>query len=214
MVKTNRLMNIKLLVLAGAILFYSCRPGNDKSGIDEGTLKGKTYSSEEIGWTIQIPDGWTLISGDKLKENDEKGRKAIAEIQGEVDISGLKHLVSFQKNPFNIFQSTTEPFELEYAGEWEENHEALKDLLKATYANQGMKADMSSSKAAIGGLEFHVVHIIIYAPDGEIILYQDMYSRYMNGLDFSVNLNYNNDRDKETLETVWKNSRFKKSGNP
>lgn len=202
---------LTIITLSTTLTFISCGQTDPNKQIDEGTVQGDTYASQEIGWTIEIPDGWTVISKDKLEEIDEKGMKAIEEVQeGGFDYSGLKHLISFQKNQFNIFQSTSEPFNLEYEGEWEDNNAGLKELLYATYTNQGIKIDTSSSKTTVDGLDFEVFHITVYGPKGNIILYQDMYSRYINGFDFGVNINYNNDKDKETLMNVWKNSKFKK----
>ena len=203
--------NILNLVITLTILaLLSCGQTDPNKQIDEGNVKGETYISQEIGWTIQIPNGWNVISKDKLEANVDKGRKIIEEVAGEFDSSGLKHLISFQKNKFNIFQSTSEPFKLEYEGEWEDSNEGVKVLLYDAYTNQGIKIDTSSSYTTIDEVDFIVFHIIIYSPKGEVILYQDVYGSYINGFDFGVNLNYNNDKDKEVLMTVWKNSKFKK----
>jgi len=204
-----RKSNLINLLLVLALLMTSCRLDPNKQ-IDEGKVEGKIYKSQEIGWTINIPQGWTVISKNKIEANNEKGRKAIEEVAGEFDYSGLKHLISFQKNQFNIFQSTSEPFELEYEGEWEDNNAGLKELIYEAYINQGIKVDTSSAKATIDGLEFEVFKSTIYGPDGNVILYQEMYSRYINGYDFGVNINYNNEKDKETMMEVWTNSKFRR----
>ncbi len=193
------------------LTFISCRQTDPNKQIDEGTVKHNTYTSEEIGWTIEIPDGWTVVEKEQTRANNERGLKAMEEVlEGEIDYSGLKNLIGFQKNKFNIFQSTSEPFELEYEGEWEDNNESLKALLYATYTNQGIKIDTSSSKATTDGLDFKVFHIIVYGPNGKRILHQDMYSKYINGFDFGVIISYNNEKDKKTMMDVWKNSKFKK----
>jgi len=78
-----------------------------------------------------------------------------------------------------------------------------------TYNNNGIKIDTSSSKEKIDKLEFNVFHITMYGPDGNIMLYQDMYGRYHKGYDLGVNLNYFNDKEKDEMMRVWKNSKFK-----
>ena len=140
-----------------------------------------------------------------------KGLKAAEEVAGEIDYSGLKHLISFQKDQFNIFQSSSEPFPLEYEGVWEQNYARIKGVLYDTYTNQEIEVDTSSSRARIDGIDFAVFHMVIHAPTGEIIVYQDMYSSHINGFDFAVTLNYNNDKDKETLMAVWEDSKFRKT---
>ncbi|QNR25128.1 hypothetical protein [Croceimicrobium hydrocarbonivorans] len=205
----------KLLTLVSiltTLTFISCGQPDPNKQIDEGTVKDNTYTSEEIGWTIKIPDGWTVINQEQTQANNERGLNALEEtLENEIDLSGLKNLIGFQKNQFNIFQSSSEPFELEYDGEWEENNAALKEVIYTTYLNQGMRADSSATTTEeIDGLEFQRFSFTIYSPKGEVIMKQTMYSRLINGFDFGVNLNYNNDEDKEIMLEAWKNSTFKK----
>lgn len=48
----------------------------------------------------------------------------------------------------------------------------------------------------------------MYDPDGKVMLYQDMYSKLINGYDFGANLSYINDKEKNELMSAWKNSKF------
>jgi len=204
---------ILLTIFTGiALSLTSCGQVDPNKNIDEGKVEGNIYTSEEIGWTIEIPKGWTVIDKKKTKETNEKGLKALEEtMEGEIDYSGLKNLISLQKDQFNIFQSTSEPFELEYEGEWEENNSALKEIIYTTYLNQGMKTDSSATTIEkIDGLEFHKYSFTIYSPKGEVILKQIIFSRLINGFDFGVNINYNNDKDRDELLKVFMNSKFKK----
>ena len=211
--KTKRMKKILFTIFTGiALSLTSCGQVDPNKNIDEGKVEGNVFTSEEIGWTIEIPKGWTVIDKEKTKETNEKGLKALEETMGgEIDYSGLKNLISLQKDQFNIFQSTSEPFKLEYEGEWEENNSALKEILYTTYLNQGMKTDSSATTIEkIDGLEFHKYSFTIYSPKGEVILKQIMFSRLINGFDFGVNINYNNDKDRDELLKVFKNSKFKK----
>lgn len=191
----------------------SCGQNIPKNSVDEGIVEGNIYSSKEIGWTIEIPKGWTIIDKEKTEETAKKGLKAIEEtIDEKVDYSEVKNLISFRKNKFNIFQSTSEPFEVEHEEEWEENNDALKKIIYSTYENQGIKVDSSATTIEkIDGLDFQTYNFTIYSRKGEIILKQMMLSRLINGFDFGVNLNYNNDKDRDELLKVFRNSKFIKS---
>ncbi|MNE81863.1 hypothetical protein D3C80_1785430 [compost metagenome] len=136
--------------------------------------------------------------------------KAIEEtIDAKVDYSGLKNLIRFQKNQFNIFQSTSEPFKQEYEGEWKENNNSLKTIIYSTFENQGIKSDSSATSIEkIDGLDFHTYSFTIYDPKGNIILKQIMYSRLINGFDFGVNINYNNEKDKNEMLKAFRKSKF------
>ncbi|WP_430965277.1 hypothetical protein [Spongiimicrobium sp. 2-473A-2-J] len=201
-------MKIKIITLLALIILISCKTNPNKQ-IDEGKITESTYHSNEIGWTMEIPTGWNVTHKSVSDERTEKGLEAIKESAGiDYDATGLKQLLNFQKDRFHIFQSTSEPFEIEYEGEWEDNNEGLKQLLYETYESRGIKIDTSSSTKKIDNLNFEVFHITMYGPDGKIILYQDMYSRLINGFDFGVNLNYINEKEKNEMMKVWKESKF------
>lgn len=205
----NRHITIFIGILFSITSFGQIDPNKQ---IDEGKFENDIYSSKEIGWTINIPKNWKIISKEQNKEYEKIGLDAMEKIaDGEIDISGLKNLIGFQKNQFNMFQSTSEPFELEYQGEWEENNDELKDLIYNTYENQGIKVDSTTTKIIkVDGLDFQTYEFTIYSPKGNLILNQLMYSRLINGLDFGVNINYNNESDKNEMLNSWLNSKFRK----
>lgn len=201
------------IIACTLILITSCVQRDPNKSVDEGTVENNTYTSSEIGWTIEIPKGWKVIGKDIKKRRTEKGLNAIQEvIDGEIDYSNLKDLIAFEKNRFNIFQSTSELFNLEYEGEWEENHAALKEIIYSTYLNQGIKVDSSSTTIEkIDNLDFHSYTFTVYGLKGEIILKQIIFSRLINGFDFGVNINYNNYKDRDEMLRVFKSSKFKKA---
>lgn len=203
---------IKLTLIVCSFTIISCGPADPNEQIDEGRVKDRTYESKEIGWTIKIPKGWTITSKDKVDNNDEKGKNAIEKSTGsEIDITDLKHLISFQKNQFNLFLSTSEPFKEEFPGEYQKKNKELNEIIFKTYTDQGIKADTSSGKEIIQGLEFSTFYTTIYSSEGKVILNQILYSRLINGFDFGVNINYNNEEDKKIMINAWKNSTFAKN---
>lgn len=191
---------------------FSCGQIDPNKQIDEGKIENHSYSSKEIGWTINIPKNWTVTSREQNEKYEKKGLDAMEElVEGEIDISGLKNLIGFQKNRFNIFQSTSEPFKLEYEGEWEETNNGVKELIYNTYLQQGIRVDSTATEIIkIDGLDFHSYELIVYGPNNDVILNQLMYSRLINGFDFAANINYNNDSDKKEMLNAWMNSKFKK----
>lgn len=202
-------MKNKLLVLLILTTLSSCKSDPNKQ-IDEGKITENTYHSDEIGWTMNIPKGWNVTHRSVLAERNEKGLDMIEESTGlEYDDSQLKQLLNFQKNRFNIFQSTSEPFEVEYDGEWEENNASIKELLYNLYTEKGIKTDTTATKITnIDGLDFRYFTITLHSPKGEVLLNQLMYSRLINGFDFGVNINYNNEEDKNEMLEAWLNSKF------
>jgi len=204
-------MKLIRLFLFIAVIFCSCKQRDAKhldpnKQVDEGSVKGEVYNSPDIGWTITIPTGWTVVSRDQTDANDKKGSEAMKKAyKGEINMSKLKHLISFQKDKFNVFMSTYEPFK-DGAEAYEQNCLAVNNLIYETYTQQGIKSDTSSGKELIHGHYFRTFYATLYAPGGQAVLRQILYSRLINEKDFTVTLNYNNEKDKEAMMDAWKNS--------
>ena len=201
-----------ILGLIVILLLGSCGSSDPNQNVDEGTIENRTYSSEEVGWRIEIPNGWEITEKAKTEAINEQGAEALEEyIEDGIDVSEMKNLIGFQKDQFNSFLSTTEPFELEYEGEWEENNQALKLLIYSVYEQQGLIVDSSiTTTETIDGLDFRTYDFTLYTPDGEVLMKQIMYSRLINGLDFGVNINYNNRGDRVEMLEAFRNSSFLK----
>jgi hypothetical protein len=194
--------NLIFLVVA---LLAACHPSTPKTEAP----KVETYTSKEIGWTIDIPKGFQSMSKNRIEANEEKGRQAIEKASGTAVLTdSLIHLVNFQKNQFNSFMATIERFNEAKDGNYNEHNESIKKLIFDTYTHQNIKVDTLSGKEMIGKVPFNSFHIKIYGPNGEVIMNQIMYSTLTAGYDFGAAINYNNEVDKKTLIDAFKNSEF------
>lgn len=181
------------------------------AGQEDSATTAQRYFSEELQWSIAIPTGYSIMSSDQISANDKKGRDAVEKVYGEtIPMDSLKNLITFQKDKFNLFGASIEPFKEEYPGEYIENNHQINQLIYETFKSQGIHADTASGMETIQGMSFSVFYSTIYGPDGKVILNQILYSTLLNGYDFGVNINYNNPADRDILLNVWKNSMFKK----
>jgi len=205
----SALLKTLLFSLPCAFFLSSCGNSDPGRQVDEGDVSDGIYRSEEIGWTIQIPAGVEVSSISETERLRELGAGAMEDTLDEgIDTKGVKTLIGFQFDRFNRLQSTTEPFKDIEGSSWEENNDALKDLIRNTYKDQGVAAKFSETRTEkIDGLDFRVYDIAILAPDQSVILNQILYSRLINGFDFSVNINYQREENKEVMMTAWKSSR-------
>ncbi|HEY4209456.1 MAG TPA: hypothetical protein VGM31_21675, partial [Puia sp.] len=173
------------LFLVAATLLFSCKQ-KDKhldpnKQVDEGAIKGETYVSKALGWSIVIPKGYTVVSRDQTEANEKKGAEAIKKSSNtEIDMSDLKHLISFQKDRFNTFLSTSEPFPSDKPGAFDGNCAAVNKMIYDAYTSQNIRSDTSSGVEVIHGHRFNVFHATLYSKDGKVILQQLLYSRLMD----------------------------------
>ncbi len=212
MLKKINLVKWMLIHLLFLVFITSCNNSDRTGNPEEVTTSKASYTIPEIAWTMQIPEGWKIIPEERLLEYDKKGLAAMEKTVGEkIDYSGLKHLINFSKNQFNIFQSTIEPFKVEYDGEWEENEKALREVILSTYKAQGIQAEVTEiSNENIDGINFHKFEITIYSPKGEFILTQIMFSYLINGFDFGATIISNNEEDKRVMLEAFRHSHFGK----
>ena len=105
-------MKHPLLSIIAILFLASCQSDPNKQ-MDEGTITENIYRSKEMGWTMQIPDGWTVTHKNTVDERAEKGLEMMSESTGvEFDVSQLKVLLNLQKDQFHNFQSSAEAFTL------------------------------------------------------------------------------------------------------
>jgi hypothetical protein len=199
-------MKTKLCALFAIItLFIACNSSSTK----EEKPKLQTYTCKEIGWTITIPAGFKALSKSRIEANEKKGKEAIGKVaEGDIKTDSLQHLVNFQKNQINSFGATIEPYIEKQSGDYLVNNQLIKKLIHDTYVNQKIKIDTLSGKEEIAGQTFNTFNIKIYGPNGEVLMNQIMFNKLIKGYDFGVNINYNNETDKETLVKAFKNSKF------
>ncbi|RZK56627.1 MAG: hypothetical protein EOO87_04970 [Pedobacter sp.] len=187
--------------------FFACTSSAKK----EEKAAASVYKNEEIGWEIEIPLGFNMISQARIDANDKLGKEAIGKVyDGDVKVDSLKHLLSFNKNRFNLFDSTIEPYTEEKPGEYEANNLLIKKLIFDTYNKQGIKIDTSSNKVEVSGKQFFAFYIKVYGPNGTLVLNQVMFNKAIKNHDFGVNITFNNAIDSALLIDAFKKSTFTK----
>lgn len=180
--------------------------------VDEGEINGNIYNSKEIGWTFEIPQGWDIMDVSMSEKMNQKGLKVLeSTIDAEIDTSQLKHLISIKHGRFNILQSSSEPFGSNNQKEWLENNEEIKKILLQTFDSQGIKNSYTPTTVEkIDGKDFQHYKISLYYPNGNLLMEQLIFSRLINGFDFSVHISCADPNDQKVALQALKNSKFKK----
>lgn len=198
---------IAVLLLSGLLSACSGTPNTEQP-----PTKHTTYHSTDIGWTMEIPDGWTINSKEELSEREKKGKAIMAEsIGNDIDISGLKNLANFQKDKTALFQSSIEPFDTVKDGSWKEHCQLLKELIYDSYTRKGLQVDTTATTiVTVDGLEFERLYSVMHIPGRSVTLKQIMFLRLIKGYAFGANISYIEDADKEIMMQAWMQSRFEK----
>lgn len=173
------------LFLFYILLLLSCR---GKSQHEE-KPSTTTYHNRHINWTITIPAGW------KIKEWYTNNKKDT--------------LYDFVKSQYNEFSFTAWQYAELKPGDY--NLQVAKEHLD--YYNgitaTGLRADTSSGKELIGGLEFITFSLTAYPPATNLPVTQIIfYSRLMRGRNFHVSIQFNNEAHFKDIYAAFKNCKF------
>jgi hypothetical protein len=175
-----------------------------------GTIKDRVYHSDEVGWTVTIPEGWKIASLSESQANTADGIDVLEDyLETDIDLSGLIELVSFSKSEFNDFAGTAEAFDEAVDGNYQDHNKQLQAIIYDASVEQGLTIDSSSTTAIIDGLSFNVFNMTIMVPDtDEEWVSLQMYSRYISKYDFAVSITSDNAADKKELTDAIMNSKF------
>jgi hypothetical protein len=206
---------LSALLLCGCIL--SCQERKQsftdkQKEIETGKLDPQNiYSVKEIGWTVQLPEGWEVMTRKELQAITDKGKKEMEKtFDTKIDNSGVQQLLSLRKDRFNSFLSNMQKFDSSEDGTYEERLLTMNEIIRTTYRSKNMKLEDKVGATRIGGVMFDVLDIKIFTPDDgkKVLLYQSIYSAFINGYDFTMNINYNNNETKELLLRMVNSSKF------
>ncbi len=169
------------------------------------------YTDTELGWTMPLPDGWSIQPQEDILAGEAKGRQTMEGLSGEsIDVAQLKHLLFMEKDQFNQFRSTSEPSPPSVAGDYELAIEDMKSLLQRSFVSQGINCDTTVTIVEnIGGVDFYTFSMNVYTPEGDLMFSQIMYSALRNGKDFGVSIIYNSDATRDEILGAWRKSVFK-----
>ncbi|MEM6685536.1 MAG: hypothetical protein AAF617_07035, partial [Bacteroidota bacterium] len=161
-----------LLIFSIFICLIACKKVDPNKHIDEGNVKDQVYTSSELGWQIKIPQGWDVITKTETDYLTERGLEAMEDtFDVEIDISGVKDLISFRKNRFNAFLSNSEPFEETYTDEWKDNNADVKKLVYETFMDQGINVDSTATEIVqIDGFDFLRFGFRVKSPNNTVVM--------------------------------------------
>jgi tetratricopeptide (TPR) repeat protein len=199
-------MKISFLLILVSILLAGCK---FEAAINPNELtEPLLVENEVVGWKIEVPAGWEMISEEETQERQDRGFEAIEESMDlEIDASGMLQLLNIKKNATNVLAITAQPFFEEYIDEWKATNIYLQEILFDTYENKDITPEMSVIETEqIYGLEFSTYSIILLNEDSEIN--QTIYSSLHNGFDVSVILTYTDDAIKDEMFAIWRSSKF------
>ena len=205
-------MKNRVFLLLIFVCILSCKKSDKQPYGNKDIIKNNVFENKEIGWKMEIPTNWKIIKKEKSNKDVIDAYETVETSTGEkYNKSQFTNILKFEKDMFNKFSSTIEKYDIKIHGDWNKTNSKVKKIIYESYLKQGIKVDSSATKTEnIGGIDFKTYELTLYNKKNEIALNQIMFSKYLNGFDFGVNINYNNVEDKRLLLKHWKESKFAK----
>lgn len=202
---------LQILIVFTSCSFLSCQNDSYKKPISEGKIINDLYWNEDLNWKMKIPNDWNI---DDNTQNKDVEKEMLNEIEKtanrKFDISKAVDLIGLTKDDFNSFQSTVEPNLLESENDIVENNLIVKNTLYKTYQNINIPIDSTKTeKIKIDGVDFETYKFIIYDDLGNTLMLQEIFCGIVKGAYLMVNINSNNDIDKNIIKNSWLNSTFR-----
>ncbi|MCH2184215.1 MAG: hypothetical protein MK108_19625 [Mariniblastus sp.] len=206
-----KLIPNRWLLMLLAITLPACGAPKGEGPKAAGDRAGSRYTSPAIGWTIEIPDGWSIIPRDELRELSPNGSAPQAERFGQpVSSAGWKPLINFRRNESNSFLSSLQVWDGKPEEEWESRLEAYRQQLLATYQATGVPMEaVDTETVMIDGLEFKMFEIRLLGPEETVVLTQQFYNRLINDYNVRIMLDYNTKADRDVMIGALQNSKFR-----
>jgi hypothetical protein len=172
----------------------------------------KIYSFKQIGWTVELPADFLVIDSAENTARMERGAKAMEDANDiKADISETITLIGATKNKYNYFNAAIEPFDSKGNISWKTSNQQLKELLYKTFAEKmkDAKIDSASNNEVIDGLSFDKFRITVTIDD-KVLFNSFLLSKLYKGYDFGISYLYLDERTKDQIESMLRNSKFSK----
>lgn len=206
----NHLINMRYFIfflLFGA--FFGCNFKSNSQTPEK--ANDPVYVFEPVGWKMKIPDGYEILSREEGNRLTEKGFKSIRESVGQdFEVQPHQDLLSFRKDRFNVFISSSQVMDSLEFYPHEEVHNGVVEIMLKTYQDSGMKVEHKRGSEIIYGRSFITDEFKLYTPEGRHFLTQLMFTTLFGDIELSATASWNQDQFRDEMLKAWRSSAFKK----
>lgn len=172
-------------------------------------IPGEMYRNKQLGWEMPVPAGWVTVSKGQMDDLERKGQDAMRKAFETEEISNdHTQLLAFQKDNVNMCFSTLDAYQVAQNVTFEDHIHNIGSLIAETYEKNGVATQHSIDTMALDGLEFIRINLTLFDTKNNPVLKQKILYRQFGDNTLTINLNYNNDIDRNTLLEALRRSKF------
>lgn len=168
------------------------------------------FSSKLLGWTMKIPQKWTVLPRANLQAQANNGLKLLAMENNKAakkQITETVYLLSLKKSNRKMFSALVAPYDSTKM-KYNQIVSATKELIYNSLLKQGIKTDSTWSKEIIDHKEFRVFKMTAYNKENQPIVNQVYYNCLIKNSLFTAIILYDTDESRDSLLNSWRSSKF------
>ena len=105
----------------------------------------RVFTFNDIGWTINLPEGFELLDSTSVAARMAKGRQAVESTNGDkMEAMERKQLIIAKKNGSNYFGCSLTPFDEVKDGSWQSTNQKQRELAFETMVKKVPSAQFDS----------------------------------------------------------------------
>jgi hypothetical protein len=176
----------------------------------KGSINGYKYTYNEIGWSFDIPDGWSVRSAEEIARVRGIAKEAFLEtLNQDVPLTPTP-LLYLHNGKNNRFTSEAGVYD-QSPDIYEANADQLNAQLQELFNSKGLKTSGNKSKIKINGINFLVYGTNILSQDRKKVLAKSiMYTALIDNIDFVMSYTCVDRKECKKIESAILSSSFSK----
>lgn len=170
----------------------------------------KVLRFKELGWTVTVPDGFSILDSASQAANNNRGEKILEKSTGlEIDASATRTLLSINNGPLSYLNATITAFNESTDGDYAEVSKQVNEILYTTMSEQikGGTVDSSSTEVVYAGQRFRKFTLKMRLNE-KMTMVMVMLSKLHKGWDFGISYIYTDEKGRLALEGMIERSSF------
>ena len=172
---------------------------------------GQTFTFTDIGWTINLPEGFKLLDSSAVAFRIANGKQLVKQPNTINFDSSKRKLLIVAKKGSNSFMSSVNPYGDGEHDIWLSSNNQTRQLLFQALSKNvpSAKFDSSSSMEIIDSLVFRKFKMT-GTENGKVVYNSIMLSKFYKGYDFEMNYVFGDEKIGLEIEEMLKHSHFTK----